>query len=240
MALWNDLSNFLFPRYCICCGERIFIQEDYLCINCLGLLPRTYSHLEEESYLEQAFWGRIPIQRAASFFFYEAEGVRKLIWEFKYNEHPRVASFLAEIYAREMSGSSFFDGVDIIVPVPLSSKKKRSRGYNQCDYIARGISKVTGIPVITDAVIINAEKKTQTHLGKAERLENVEDIFKTLKPDSLRGKHILLVDDVLTTGATLCSLGSTIASHVEGVTFSVLTLALAGEFKGMPYVSRKA
>ena len=127
--------------------------------------------------------------------------------------------------ADEILESGFFDGITLIVPLPLSKKKLRKRGYNQCDYIARGISAKTGIPVAADLIKRTKANETQTHKTRDERWLNVEGIFSVTKPQSLEGQHILLVDDILTTGATLCSCASAIKSSCD-CKVSILTLAL--------------
>ena len=120
--------------------------------------------------------------------------------------------------------SGFFDGIELIVPLPLSRKKRRKRGYNQCDYIAEGISQVTGIPVLTDAVKRIKSNETQTHKNRNERWENVEGIFSLRSPEKLEGRHVLLIDDILTTGATLSSCASSIKSGCN-CRISIFTLA---------------
>ena len=234
MTIWKDIVNFFFPRYCVSCGERLSLQEKYLCLTCLATLPRTNSHMFRETILEQVFWGRIPVVRAVSFFFHESDNTKSIIWTMKYNSQPQLGQYIAQIYAREIKDSSFFDGIDAIVPVPLSWVKHMKRGYNQSHYIAKGISHETGIPIVTNAVRKTRNTVSQTNFNKMMRLENVDDVFTLVHPKLLRGKHILLVDDVLTTGATLCSLAKAIMP-AGNVRFSVLTLSLAGQFKGVPY-----
>ncbi|MBO4664173.1 MAG: ComF family protein [Bacteroidaceae bacterium] len=238
MSIWKDIYGFFFPSFCVSCDERLSTQEDYLCLYCLATLPRTLSHLYRQTPLEQVFWGRMPIERAVSFFYHEGESTKQIIWQMKYNSRPKLGGYIAQLYAREIIDSGFFDGIDIIIPVPLTWRKTLRRGYNQTHYIAEGISKVTGIPVVTNAVKKTKDTASQTNFNRLERLDNVDNVFRLIRPDIVRNKHILLVDDVLTTGATLCSLGKAIMSGAEGVRFSVLTLSLAGSLKGMPYTSK--
>lgn len=232
--LWKDIVDFFFPRYCVSCGDRLSVQEKHICVMCLISLPRTNSHYSTETPLEQVFWGRIPIERAVSFFFHMSENAKQIIWAMKYNSQPEVGRYIAQIYTREIKNSGFFDGIDIIIPVPLTLSKQIKRGYNQTHYIAKGISDETGIPVVTDAVRKNRNTVSQTNFDKNNRYYNVCDVFTLTKPEKVRNKHILLVDDVLTTGSTLCSLANTIMA-AEGVRFSILTLSLAGQLKGVPF-----
>jgi ComF family protein len=127
--------------------------------------------------------------------------------------------------ADDILESGYFNDITLIVPLPLSKKKLRKRGYNQCDYIARGISEKTGIPVATGLIKRTKANETQTHKTRDERWENVEGIFTVIKPEELEKQHILLVDDILTTGATLCSCANAIKSSCD-CKVSILTLAL--------------
>lgn len=234
ISIIKDIANFLFPQYCICCGERLSKQEKHICISCLANLPRTNSHICSGLPPEQLFWGKIPIERALCFFFHESTGIKQIIWSLKYNNQPDIGRYIAHIFAEEIKDYGIFDNIDIIIPVPLSWRKRIKRGYNQSDYIAKGISEVTGIPVITNAVKKIKHTESQTNFDNFQRQENVKGIFSVVNPKLIEGKHILLVDDVLTTGATLCSLGNTI-SQAANVKISVLTLALAGQLKGVPF-----
>ena len=234
VPILKDIVNFFFPAYCVSCGERLSTQEQYLCMTCIATLPRTHAHQYQRTILEQAFWGRIPVEKAGSFFFHESNNTKQIIWAMKYNSQPKLGKYLAQMYAHEIKSSGFFDGIDIIIPVPLTWRKTLKRGYNQSNYIAKGISIETGIPVITNAVRKTKDTASQTNFNHLERLNNVTGVFSLVRPELVRGKHILIVDDVLTTGATICSLANTIMSAGD-VRFSILTLSLAGKLKGMPF-----
>ena len=238
ISIIKDIANLLFPQYCICCGERLSKQEKHICVSCLANLPRTNSHICRELPPEQLFWGKLPIERVVCFFFHESTNIKQIIWDLKYNNHPNIGRYFARIYAKEIKDSGFFDGIDIIIPVPLSWRKLLKRGYNQCDYIAQGISDETGIPIEKNAVRRVKHNVSQTNFDRQQRQENVENIFSLAHPELVRGKHILIIDDVLTTGATICSLGNVICNAGD-VKISVLTLALAGQLKGMPYTGTK-
>ena len=147
----------------------------------------------------------------------------------KYSDRPEIGERMAATAAKELLERGFFEGVDIIVPLPLSRKKKSQRGYNQCDQIAIGISKVTGIAIDNKSVIRHIANATQTHKQREERWKNVENIFSVTDSPSLKGKHILLVDDVLTTGATLTSCGKAILAASPDTKISIFTLACAGK-----------
>ncbi|MCR5313214.1 MAG: ComF family protein [Bacteroidaceae bacterium] len=237
MTLWKDIINFFFPRHCIVCGHRLSIHEKHICFSCLALLPRTNYHLAEHSVAEQIFWGRFPIEKAVCFFFYDARNIRQILWSLKYDSNPYIGKYLARIYAREIKGSGFFDGIDGIIPVPLAWMRKLKRGYNQSEYIAQGISEETGIPMFNDIVVRIRNNETQTRLGRAERQANVKDIFSVIAPEKASGKHFLIVDDVLTTGSTISSLCETLVKS-GNIKISVLTLAIAGSQKGLPVADK--
>lgn len=223
----DDLKELLFPRYCKVCGRRLTKAEQHLCIGCQLDLPRTHYELQPENILMQHFMEWPEVVRATAYFYYHKEGkYSSLIHHLKYHDHPEVGTFLGRMAAKELFPSGFFEGVGLIVPVPLSKKKKRKRGYNQCDYIARGISEATGIPIHTDCVERIVDTDTQTRKGNEERWKNTEGIFRTTQPEALKGKHILLVDDVATTGATLHACISSLLA-VPSVRVSVFALSTA-------------
>lgn len=223
----NDLKELLFPRYCKVCRRRLMQSEQHLCINCLLDLPRTHYEREPNNLLMQHLMEWPEVIRATAYFYYYKEGkYSSLIHHLKYYDHPEVGTYLGRLAATELKASGFFDGIDLIIPVPLSKKKQRQRGYNQCDYIARGISEITGIIICTDCIERSVNTDTQTAKGRIERWKNTEGIFRITNAETLKGKHILLLDDVATTGATLHACISTLLT-VPGVRVSVFALAKA-------------
>ncbi len=219
----SDLIDLIFPRHCCVCGETLSRQERDICLNCLYHLPKIEAHHKQE--IEQIFWGKIEIERAASYMYYrKGSPYNALMHKLKYKDAPEVGTRLAEMAAKELLDSGFFDGITRIVPLPLSKKKQRKRGYNQSEYIARGLSNITGIPVDTTLMKRDIANETQTHKNRDERWENVKDIFSVTTPQSLENEHILLVDDILTTGATLCSCAATL-QNCCGCKISIFTLA---------------
>ena len=219
----SDLIDLIFPRTCLVCGELLSPQEKDICLDCLGKLPKIEKiHLEE---IEKSFWGKISIERATSFIYYhKSSPYNNIIHNLKYKNRPEAGERLAFLAATEIAESGFFDGIDAILPLPLSKKKERKRGYNQCDHIAEGLSRATGIPVIKGAVARTTANETQTHKNRDERWKNVEGIFALTDAQKLEGKHILLIDDILTTGATLASCAKTIQDGCE-CSISIFTLA---------------
>lgn len=202
--------------------------EEVLCVRCQADLPRVRTVSFEENDIARIFWGLVPIEKGISFFHYTPHSpYSRILFELKYHNHPEVGKTMGRMMAEELKATNFFDGIDLIVPIPLSRKKKRQRGYNQSDWIAWGISEAIGIPTDTTSVVRTKSNPSQTTLDHRQRRENVRDIFAVRHPGNLEGRHILLVDDVITTGATMLSCAETIARACR-VRFSVLSLAWAG------------
>ena len=225
----TDLKELLFPRFCKVCGRRLMKSEQHLCLECLIHLPRTHYELRPENKLMQHFMEWPEVVSATAYMYYQKESqYAHLIHHLKYYDHPETGTFLGRLAAKEIAASGFFEGIDLIVPVPLSPKKKRKRGYNQCDYIAQGISEATGIATNAECIERAIDNETQTRKGRTERWENTKGIFCTTDATILKDKHILIVDDVCTTGATLHACISEVLT-IPGVRVSVFALAKTEE-----------
>lgn len=224
----NDMLNFLLPRQCVICGNRLTTNEKSICTSCYIHLPFTNYHTVEHSPLEKMFWEQFPIERATSFFHYDGNGVRHIIHLLKYGNRPEVGYNLARTYAKEIKECGFFEDIDCIIPIPLHWKRQRKRHYNQSLYIAKGISKATGIPIYDNVVKRVVNNPSQTKMNNSERRDNVDGIFLLKDEQKIEGKHILLVDDVTTTGATIASCAKEL-SKAPNTKISVLTLALGGK-----------
>lgn len=223
----HSLLSLFFPRCCIVCGNAMAQDGERLCVRCNMKLPRTNLHRYKDNVVERMFWGKIPIERGTSYFYYrKGSDFRQILYHLKYWGGKSVGEVMGRYMAAELYPSGFFDGVDVMIPVPLHEKKQRSRGYNQSKYLALGISAVTNIPIDTEAVLRIKNTDTQTRKTVYERSLNVDQIFILRYPERFEGKHILIIDDVLTTGATTAACGSAFA-QVMGIRISVLTLALA-------------
>ena len=229
MSIWSDLWGLFFPRCCVLCGERLQEGVEHLCFKCLSELPRTNFHLRRDNLMEKDLWGKLPLERAGAYLFYSKGGdARKLVYELKYYGNNRLGHFLGRCMATELLPSGFFQGIDFIVPVPLHEKKKRRRGYNQSEALAQGLSEVTGIPVSDNLIVRSRYTDTQTRKSSYDRWMNVKDVFECTSDKGLENRHILMVDDVMTTGATIVACADAL-SHVSDLRISVLTLALARE-----------
>ncbi len=213
ISLLGKIIDLFFPRYCVECGNRLVGTEEMICTSCLINLPYTDTWSNPyENKMAKMFWGRIPIERCAALFYYRSHSLpSNIIYKLKYFDRPEVGIYMGRFIAHK--GKDFFDGIDAIIPIPLAPKRLKSRGYNQSEMIAYGIQKTTGLPIITDAVTRTVFTESQTHKNRWQRLENVEHVFqlsesyhlgKEKHPISdLAGKHLLIVDDVCTTGSTI-------------------------------------
>ncbi len=230
MSGWTtDLLRLLFPQYCVMCGNLLERTEEYLCATCQRDLPRTHFTADGANPLEREFWGHAPVTRAAAhFFYYKHNAACRILYELKYNHFPQIGVYMGQMMAREMQPSGFFEGIDLLVPVPLAPSRERQRGYNQCDMLAKGVSRVTSIPVSTGQLVRHVANPTQTRKGRMERWDNVQGIFSVTDVTPFSGRHILLIDDVITTGATLVSCMQAL-SAVPNLKVSILALAFVRE-----------
>jgi len=228
ISFWHRLLDLISPRSCVVCGSRLSVTEDVVCGKCNFHLPRTgFQRNAYENEMAKLFWGRIPVERASAFFYYEAHAeTANLIYELKYKDHPEIGVVMGRMMAREIAAAGFFDGVDAIVPVPLARKRLRQRGYNQSMEIARGVSEITGLPIWNQVVIRTIFTGSQTQKDRWERNENVEKVFELADEAKVSGKHLLLVDDVVTTGATIVACARKLC-EAGGVKVSILSLGYA-------------
>ena len=225
--LWDDFISLLFPRLCYACGNHLLRNEKLICTECYIQIPRTNYHLEDDNPVAQLFWGRCRIEKAAAFSYYNrGSRIRNLIHCLKYKGIKEIGNELGRIYGLILKDSGFTEGIDLIIPVPLHPSKKRIRGFNQSDLISEGISVVTGLPVDSRSIARISVSGTQTKRSRYDRWTNVDGIFNTNDAETIKGKHILLVDDVITTGSTLESCASELLK-TEGVRVSVAALAYA-------------
>ncbi len=223
--LFNGIADVFFPKVCPVCSRHLADGERYVCSVCLAMMPRVQKDGMHCPEVEKMLLGCRLVERAVSMFEYSRSSPYSgILKDVKYHNSPTIAKSLAQSFAAELKGSGFFDGIDIIVPVPLHSQKLAKRGYNQSRFIVDGVSAVTGIPA-ADAIVAVKPHKTQTHRSTADRHKNVEGVF-VAKP-TVSGKRVLLVDDVITTGATVTACGD--ALRMGGASgICVLSLAFAG------------
>lgn len=232
--MWKTIKRWLgaaadvaLPRVCPVCGKSLDGDEQWLCRQCLAALPRTRYEEVEFNTMEQHFAGKVPIERATAYFFYEkGSPYASILHDIKYHSTPKMGYWLASRAVTDMAGSHFFDDIDVVTAVPLHRSKLAQRGYNQSEYLARGIADALGIPYI-EALKAVRPHSTQTRKGAMERWQNIQDNYAlNNNADRLDGKHILLVDDVITTGSTL-TVCAELLKQISGVTVSLFTLSAA-------------
>jgi ComF family protein len=226
-AILSPLLHFFYPHNCLGCGSDIIEKDNFLCLECISNLPHTGFAWHANNPVEKNFWGRMPVAAGMSEFYFSKDSIiQNLIHEFKYKGNRKVGLYLGNLVGKSLLNSNRFSNIDSLVPLPLFSQKEIERGYNQSSVLCAGINEIMNIPLITKNVIRLVHTETQTKKGRIQRWENVEKSFSVLEPASLQGKHILLIDDVITTGATLEACGAEILK-IEGTTLSIATLAIA-------------
>jgi len=223
----TQLLNFFYPYSCISCGNVLFPYEHFLCLHCLYNLPETRYHEFEKSPLSLLFLGRASVENTGAFLFYKkGTQVQKILHHLKYKGMKEIGSFLGNIYGMQLIQQEKWNTVDIVIPIPLHKKKEKKRGYNQSEWIAKGLSAGMQIPYNTSLLIRSDFTETQTKKSRFHRWKNVEDVFQLTDLTALKNKHVLVCDDVLTTGATLEAAIQKLAA-VPFIKISVVTLATA-------------
>lgn len=223
----NDLLNLFYPRLCLLCKKTLIDGEEQICLHCLSNLSYSHFSVTDNNPAAQLFAGKTPFIHATAFLLFEKGGhVQQLIHALKYYDNKELGWLLGKIAALEYTEKGLFSGVDYLIPIPLHPKKQGKRGYNQAEWIAMGIQSVTNIPINTTAVQRVHSTETQTHKQVYERWKNVQSIFELSKTETLNGKHILLIDDVITTGATMEACINTLLSTPD-IRISIFGLAIA-------------
>ncbi|TDH24067.1 ComF family protein [Segetibacter sp. 3557_3] len=221
----GDFIHLLFPHNCVGCGSDLLGNEDELCFRCHTDLPVTGFFDQPGNPVEQIFYGRLNVKSAAAAYYFTKDSlIQQLIVQLKYRGNKEIGYYLGKLAGQYLVGSRYFKKADLLLPLPLNKKKEKKRGYNQAAVICAGMASVCGIPVLETAAYRNVFTETQTHKGRTGRWLNMEGVFTVRDPEPLRNKHILLVDDVVTTGATLESCGAAILS-IPGTELSIATLA---------------
>jgi len=224
---FNDFFNLLFPDLCVVCGKNLLKAEQHICFNCLHAIPKTNYHLEVNNLIEKRFWGKASVYRGTAFFFFQkGSPFQKLLHALKYKGNKEIGVVLGKYAAADLLDSSDFSSIDVIVPVPLHLKRYKKRGYNQSECIAEGLSAILEKPIDISTLRRVRENTTQTKKSVYERYENTEGIFELMNKNAFSGKHVLLVDDVLTTGSTLEACIQALL-EAEAITISIFTLAVA-------------
>ena len=227
MQLRSPVFHLFFPQICIGCGSDFIDKDTFLCLECINELPHTNFAMHANNPVEVNFWGRLPISAAmCELYFTKGSMMQNLVHEFKYKGNQEMGIYLGNLIGKSLDKSNRFKDIDLIIPLPLFSEKERRRGYNQAKILCDGIAEITGVPVLTKNVVRIVNTETQTRKKRLQRWINVEKTFRVSSPEELEGKHILLVDDVITTGSTLEACASEILK-VKNTKVSLAALAFA-------------
>jgi ComF family protein len=205
----SDFISLIFPRYCLACYQSLLRGEDIVCTGCMLEMPHTLAHLDPHNSLHQRMSLRIPVRYAFAIFrFSKNSRVQMLLHALKYKQQPEVGVALGKMYGEKLISTGYNETWDVIVPIPLHRSRIRKRGYNQSEKFAEGLAEKLNIPVVVNAIVKAHRTETQTRKSKHQRWENVKSVFELLRADQVLGRRILLVDDVITTGATIEACGT--------------------------------
>lgn len=222
--MFQDLLGIFFPKLCIGCNRTLLRNEDYICSSCNYHLPVTNYHLQKNNPLEKAFWGRVKIEKAFSFLFFKKGNITQhLLHELKYKGNKELGNYLGSIYGEKLQ--QCIGDIDSIVSIPLHKSKLKKRGYNQTDFFATGLSSQLKIENLSEYIYKKKANETQTKKNRYERWENVENIFAIKDVTVFKNKHVLLVDDVITTGATIEAC-SNVLSDAADCKISIASIAI--------------
>ena len=222
----DSFLQLLFPHVCCGCGSDILSRETVLCLRCMEAMPETGFELHADNPVEKKFWGRIRLEHATAQYYFTRESlIQRLMHQFKYKRNRDLGFQLGGLMGASIKKSQRFP-VDALIPLPLFSVKEKKRGYNQATILCEGMAERLQVPVLKDVVIRSHHTDTQTKKGRIERWQNMEGKFVLLKPEAVRDKNVLLVDDVITTGATLEACGAELLK-AENIKLSIAALCYA-------------
>ncbi|MET2985391.1 ComF family protein [Aureibaculum conchae] len=225
MQFFRDIYHLFFPKVCVCCKEQLLQNELTLCLNCRFELPLTDFTDENDNKVEKTYFGRLPIHFGSSLFYYKTKGIsQQLIYQLKYKGQQDIGTFLGNWMGKELKDSKRFPKIDCVVPVPLHEKRLKKRGYNQLTTFGLSISEIIEATYVEDVLIRKSVTETQTLKQRFERWKNVQEIFYVNDPNFFNNKHVLLIDDVITTGATLEACAKQILKS-NNVKISIVTMA---------------
>lgn len=231
LKIFKNISNFLeafvlivFPKHCVVCSSILMQREKHICTSCKMNMPFICQGQKEMTETEKVLLGKINYTLASSLLYYDKNSAYKnIIHSIKYKGRTDLADYFGIIMAERFKNSGMYDNIDYIIPVPLNKNKRRKRGYNQSELLAKAISKELSIPLCTNNIVRERDTESQTKKSVHERWDNVEGVFRVVNPAIFVGKHLLLIDDVLTTGATLTACVDSLR-NIEGVRVNILTL----------------
>jgi ComF family protein len=227
--LFTDAIHLFYPHLCLGCGSDLLSEKQLICLQCSLTLPHTKFETIPGNPVEKIFWGRFDLKAAHSeFYFSKGQVIQQLIHQLKYKGNKEVGIYLGKLIGEKLATCERFANIDHLVPLPMFPAKEFKRGYNQATIICNGMAETMSVPVLLNNIVRRYATETQTKKHRTERWENVAESFFVTDPEMLRGKHVLLVDDVLTTGATLEACCQAM-SIIPGISISIATLAIAGK-----------
>ncbi|MDQ6812986.1 MAG: ComF family protein, partial [Bacteroidota bacterium] len=222
-SIASDFVHLFFPHVCAGCGSDVITAAHQLCLHCISDMPFTNFFEQPGNPVERKFYGRIPVVNAGSGYFFTKDSLMEsLVYELKYKGNKDIGFYMGNMIGNLLQNSSRFDDIDVIVPLPLNAMRLKKRGYNQSKILGDGIASICNKPLVDTAVIRKVNTETQTHKGRITRWENMDGVFALVNPTLLQNKHVLLVDDVVTTGASLEACGAEILK-VAGTRVSIAT-----------------
>ena len=228
--MFKNLINLFFPKICYACNNVLSDNEKGICTVCRHELPITNYHLEKENPVEKVFYGRVKLEYATALLLFQKKGmVQHLLHNLKYKGHEEIGVILGKWLGFELINSNQFKGIDMVIPVPLHKSKLRKRGYNQVEKFAKELANSLNVSYIDNVLVKTTPTKTQVFKNRFARWDDSKAIFNIQNPKLIEGKHILLVDDIITTGATIESCANALLNHTynKGVKISVATMAIA-------------
>lgn len=222
----DSVLHLLFPHICAGCGSDILQEESVLCMRCIDAMPETNFELHPNNPVEKIFWGRLPLAGATAQFYFTKESLMQhLMHKFKYKGNKELGMQLGKIMGEQIKKSARFEA-DALVPLPLFAPKEKRRGYNQAAILCQGMAEAMNLPVLDKIISRPQHTETQTKKGRIERWKNMEGKFILSDADAIKNMHLLLVDDVVTTGATLEACGNELL-EAENIRLSIATLCIA-------------
>lgn len=225
--LLHHLLDLFYPRICAGCKSPLLQSEHLLCTSCHFHLPHTHYHLQQDNPVAKLFWGRVPLVAAAAFLQFRKGGrTQHILHAIKYQQAKELGELMGKLYAKQLVTQDTFNNVDVVIPVPLHPSKERQRGYNQSLLFARGLGDEMKREISSQHLLRVTATETQTRKSRYARFMNMKEVFVVEKPHELENKHILLVDDVVTTGSTLESCAQLLIDKT-GCSVSVATIAAA-------------
>ncbi len=223
----GDFINTIFPENCIGCSRALYKQEKFLCLHCKSELPEAKYDATTNNPASKLLAGRTYFNTCLPLYYYYRGGkVQNIVKEIKYGKQPELAFDMGRRIGLSLASQHNLTDLNAIIPVPLHPKREKKRGYNQSYFLGKGIAEVLEIPILNDRMVRIVNNRSQTDKSRQERWENVNSIFSLKNPEELSGMHVLLVDDVITTGSTLESC-CTVLNHVKGIKITIATLATA-------------